>query len=128
MARVKRGTMAHKRHKKLLKQAAGHQQGRRKIFRLAKESLLHALAYQTRDRKTRKRDMRRLWIVRINAAARANGLSYSTFMAGLTKAQVAVDRKMLAEMAVNDAATFKGLVDVARAAVKDPTASNDPAQ
>jgi len=117
MARVKRGTMAHKRHKKVLKQAAGHQQGRRKIFRLAKESLLHALAYQTRDRKTRKRDMRRLWIVRINAAARANGLSYSTFMAGLNKAQVAVDRKMLAEMAVNDAATFKGLVDVARAAM-----------
>ena len=117
MARVKRGTMAHKRHKKLLKQAKGHQQGRRKIFRLAKESLLHALAYRTRDRKTRKRDMRRLWIVRINAAARANGLSYSTFMAGLTKAQVAVDRKMLAEMAVNDAATFKGLVDVARAAM-----------
>ena len=116
MARVKRGTMAHKRHKKLLKQTAGHQQGRRKIFRLAKESLLHALAYQTRDRKTRKRDMRRLWIVRINAAARANGLSYSTFMAGLNKAQVAVDRKMLAEMAVNDATTFKGLVDVARAA------------
>ena len=116
MARVKRGTMAHKRHKKLLKQTAGHQQGRRKVFRLAKESLLHALAYQTRDRKTRKRDMRRLWIVRINAAARANGLSYSTFMAGLNKAQVAVDRKMLAEMAVNDATTFKGLVDVARAA------------
>jgi large subunit ribosomal protein L20 len=117
MARVKRGTMAHKRHKKVLKQTAGYQQGRRKIFRLAKESLLHALAYQTRDRKTRKRDMRRLWIVRINAAARANGLSYSTFMAGLNKAQVAVDRKMLAEMAVNDAATFKGLVDVARAAM-----------
>ncbi len=116
MARVKRGTMAHKRHKKLLKQTAGHQQGRRKVFRLAKESLLHALAYQTRDRKTRKRDIRRLWIVRINAAARANGLSYSTFMAGLNKAQIAVDRKMLAEMAVNDAATFKGLVDVARAA------------
>jgi large subunit ribosomal protein L20 len=118
MARVKRGTMAHKRHKKVLKQTAGHQQGRRKIFRLAKESLLHALAYQTRDRKTRKRDMRRLWIMRINAAARANGLSYSTFMAGLNKAQVAVDRKMLAEMAVNDATTFKGLVDVARAAMR----------
>ena len=123
MARVKRGTMAHKRHKKVLKQTKGHQQGRHKVFRLAKESLLHALAYQTRARKTRKRDMRRLWIVRINAAARANGLSYSTFMAGLNKAQVAVDRKMLAELAVNDAAAFKGLVDVARAAIgRQPSA------
>src|SRR5437870_11581562 len=123
MARVKRGTMAHKRHKKVLKQTKGHQQGRHKVFRLAKESLLHALAYQTRARKTRKRDMRRLWIVRINAAARANGLSYSTFMAGLNQAQVAVDRKMLAELAVNDAAAFKGLVDVARAAIgRQPSA------
>lgn len=114
MARVKRGMMAHKRHKKLLKQAEGHQQGRRKIYRLAKESLLHALAYQTRDRKRLKRDMRRLWIVRINAGARANGLSYSAFINGLARAQVEVDRKMLAELAVNDAGTFKGLVDLAR--------------
>lgn len=117
MARIKRGMMAHKRHKKLLKQAEGHQQGRRKIYRLAKESLLHALAYQTRDRKRRKRDMRRLWIVRINAGARANGLSYSTLINGLSKAHVEVDRKMLAELAVNDAETFKGLVELARASV-----------
>ena len=108
--------MAHKRHKKMLKSAEGHQQGRHKIYRLAKESMLHALAYQTRDRKNRKRDMRRLWIARINAAARANGLSYSTFIAGLAKANVAVDRKMLAELAVNDADAFRGLVDAARTA------------
>lgn len=117
MARVKRGMMAHKRHKKLLKQVKGHQQGRRKIYRLAKESLLHALAYQTRDRKRLKRDMRRLWIIRINAAARANGMSYSTFMCGLIKAQVQVDRKMLAELAVRDPDAFRGLVDVARVGV-----------
>ena len=115
MSRVKRGMMAHKRHKKLLRQAEGHQQGRRKIYRLAKESLLHALAYQTRDRKNRKRDMRRLWIVRINAAARANGLSYSALINGLAKAEVAVDRKMLAELAVNDAPAFSRLAELARA-------------
>lgn len=117
MARIKRGMMAHKRHKKLLKQAEGHQQGRRKIYRLAKESLLHALAYQTRDRKRRKRDMRRLWIVRINAGARANGMSYSTLINGLSRAHVEVDRKMLAELAVNEAETFRGLVELARASV-----------
>lgn len=116
MARVKRGTMAHKRHKKLLKQAEGHQQGRRKIYRLAKESLLHALAYQTRDRRRRKRDMRRLWITRINAGARANGMSYSTLINGLAQANVAVDRKMLAELAVNDTVAFSSIVDVARTA------------
>ena len=115
MSRVKRGIMAHKRHKKVLQQTEGHQQGRRKIYRLAKESLLHSLAYQTRDRKNRKRDMRRLWIVRINAAARANGLSYSALINGLAKAEVAVDRKMLAELAVNDAAAFSRLAELARA-------------
>ena len=117
MARVKRGIMAHKRHKKLLKQAEGHQQGRRKIYRLAKESLLHALAYQTRDRKNRKRDMRRLWIARINAGARAHGMSYSVLINGLARANVAVDRKMLAELAVNDAEAFGALVQAARTAV-----------
>ncbi len=114
MARVKRGTMAHKRHKKAFDQAKGHQQGRNHIYRLAKESLLHALAYQTRDRKARKRDFRRLWIVRINAGARANGLSYNTMIAGLAAANVEVDRKMLAELAVNDPGAFATLADVAR--------------
>lgn len=117
MARIKRGLMAHKRHKKLLRAAEGHQQGRRKIYRLAKESLLHALAYQTRDRKQRKRDFRRLWIARINAAARINGLSYSALMNGLHKAQIEVDRKMLAELAVNDAAAFTSLATMAKAAI-----------
>ncbi len=116
MARVKRGIMAHKRHKKLLRQAEGHQQGRRKIYRLAKESLLHALSYQTRDRKNRKRDMRRLWITRINAGARAHGMSYSVLIAGLARANVAVDRKMLAELAVNDTEAFGALVEAARTA------------
>src|ERR671939_541579 len=123
MARVKRGTMAHKRHKKVLKQTKGHQQGRHKIFRLAKESLLHALAYQTRDRKTRKRDMRRLWIVRINAAARQNGLSYSTLMSGLRRANVTVDRKILADLAVRDAAAFTRFAEMARAGAAQPAAA-----
>jgi large subunit ribosomal protein L20 len=122
MARVKRGMMAHKRHKKLLRQAEGHQQGRRKIYRLAKESLLHALAYQSRDRHNRKRDMRRLWIARINAGTRAHGMSYSKFINGLAKANVAVDRKMLAELAVNDAEAFRTLVGVARNAVASTAA------
>ncbi len=122
MARVKRGMMAHKRHKKMLKQAEGHQQGRRKIYRLAKESLLHALSYQSRDRHNRKRDMRRLWIARINAGTRAHGMSYSKFINGLAKANVAVDRKMLAELAVNDAEAFRTLVGVARNAVASTVA------
>jgi large subunit ribosomal protein L20 len=122
MARVKRGMMAHKRHKKMLRQAEGHQQGRRKIYRLAKESLLHALAYQSRDRHNRKRDMRRLWIARINAGTRAHGMSYSKFINGLAKANVAVDRKMLAELAVNDAEAFRTLVGVARNAVASAAA------
>ena len=122
MARVKRGMMAHKRHKKMLRQAEGHQQGRRKIYRLAKESLLHALAYQSRDRHNRKRDMRRLWIARINAGTRAHGMSYSKFINGLSKANVAVDRKMLAELAVNDAEAFRTLVGVARNAVASAAA------
>jgi large subunit ribosomal protein L20 len=115
MARIKRGIMAHKRHKKVLKQTEGHQLGRRKIYRLAKESLLHALKYQTRDRKRRKRDMRRLWIIRINAGARANGLSYSALISGLVRAQIEVDRKMLADLAVTEPQAFRQLVEAARA-------------
>jgi len=108
-----------KRKKQILKHAKGAFGARSKLWKAAKENVERGWKYAYRDRKNKKRDFRRLWIVRINAAARANGLSYSTFMAGLTKAQVAVDRKMLAEMAVNDAATFKGLVDVARAAISN---------
>lgn len=115
MPRVKRGVPAHKRHKKVLKLTKGHWGARHRLYRTAHESMLHALAYAYRDRRNRKRDFRRLWIQRINAAARLNGISYSRFIAGLLRAQVAVDRKMLAEMAVNDPAAFATLAQLARA-------------
>jgi large subunit ribosomal protein L20 len=116
MARVKRGVTAHKRHKRLLKSAEGRKGTNSKLIKRAHESQLHALAYATRDRKQRKRDMRQLWIIRINAAARLNGVSYSTFVAGLRKANIDLDRKTLADIAVRDAATFDRIVEVARGA------------
>ena len=103
MARVKRGVTAHKRHKRLLNAAEGRTGTNRKLVKRAHEAQLHALAYATRDRKQRKRDMRELWIIRINAAARLNGLSYSKLIAGLKKANVDLDRKILADIAVRDA-------------------------
>src|SRR6476620_12734600 len=106
MARVKRGVTAHKRHKRLLTAAEGRKGTRRKLIKPAREALLHALAYATRDRKQRKRDMRGLWIVRINAAVRANGLTYSRFIKGLKSADIELDRKILADLAVRDAGTF----------------------
>jgi large subunit ribosomal protein L20 len=116
MARVKRGVTSHKRHKRLLHDAEGRTGTNRKLVKRAKEAELHALAYATRDRKQRKRDMRELWIIRINAAARLNGLSYSRFVAGLKKANVDLDRKVLADIAVRDAATFGKIAEVARTA------------
>lgn len=116
MARVKRGVAAHRRHKKVLSQVKGHYSTNNRLYKRAHESLMHALKYAYRDRRTRKRDFRRLWIIRINAAARVNGLTYSTLMHGLTSAGVAVDRKMLADLAVRDEAAFAALVDVARQA------------
>lgn len=116
MARVKRGVTAHKRHKRLLNAAEGRKGTNRKLVKRARESQLHALAYATRDRKQRKRDMRELWIIRINAAARANGISYGRLIAGLRKADVALDRKMLADLAVRDAVTFGRVAEVARGA------------
>jgi large subunit ribosomal protein L20 len=116
MARVKRGVTAHKRHKRLLQEAEGRRGTRRKLIKAAREAQLHALAYATRDRKQRKRDMRELWIIRINAAARQNGLSYSKLVAGLRKANVDLDRKILADIAVRDAATFGRIAEVARGA------------
>jgi len=109
MARVKRGVTSHKRHKRLLNAAEGRTGTNRKLIKRAKEAQLHALAYATRDRKQRKRDMRELWIIRINAAAHLNGLSYSRFIYGLKKAGVTLDRKMLADIAVRDADTFRKL-------------------
>ncbi len=114
MARVKRGVAAHKRHKRLLAQAEGRRGTRSKLVRPAREALFHALVYAYRDRRDRKRDMRRLWIERINAAAREHGLSYSRFMAGLRTAGVEVDRKILADLAITDRAAFAQMVETAK--------------
>jgi large subunit ribosomal protein L20 len=113
MARVKRGVTAHKRHKRLLHDAEGRRGTNRKLVKRAHESQLHALAYATRDRKQRKRDMRELWIVRINAAARLHGTTYGKLIAGLRKANVGLDRKILADIAVRDDATFGAIAEVA---------------
>jgi large subunit ribosomal protein L20 len=114
MARVKRGVAAHRRHKKVLAQVKGHRATNNRLYKRAHESLMHALQYAYRDRRTRKRDMRRLWIIRINAAARLNGLTYSRLIRGLSVAGVAVDRKMLADLAVRDEAAFADVVGVAK--------------
>ena len=116
MARVKRGVAAHKRHKRLLQDAEGRRGTRSRLVKPAREALLHAMAYATRDRKQRKRQMRELWIIRINAASRQHGLTYGRFVAGLKKADVQLDRKILADLAVRDAATFGRIVEVVRSA------------
>ena len=115
MARVKRGVVAHARHKKVLKQAKGYYGARRKFYRVAKQAVIKAGQYSYRDRRQRKRQFRRLWIVRINAAARQFGLSYSRFMDGLNKAGIEVDRKVLADLAVHDIAAFGALAEKAKA-------------
>jgi large subunit ribosomal protein L20 len=114
MARVKRGVAAHKRHKRLLKAAEGRKGTRSKLVKPAREALLHALAYATRDRKQRKRQMRELWIIRINAAARQNGLTYGQFISGLKSADIEIDRKILADLAVRDSATFGRIAEAAK--------------
>jgi large subunit ribosomal protein L20 len=113
MPRVKRGTMVRKRHKKILEQASGYRMAKSTLFRQANEAVMRAGNFAYRDRRTRKRDFRRLWIARINAACRQSGLTYSKFIAGLTSAGIEIDRKMLAELAVNDAAAFAQLVQLA---------------
>jgi large subunit ribosomal protein L20 len=118
MARVKGGLNAKKKHKRVLKLAKGYRGARSKQYRVAKQSVMRALTSAFAGRKERKRQFRTLWIARINAAARLNGLSYSKFMYGLKLAQVNVNRKMLAELAVNDADGFKSLVEVATAKLK----------
>lgn len=115
MARVKRGVTAHKRHKRLLNAAEGRRGTKSKLIRPAREALLHAMAYAYVGRKQRKRQMRALWIVRLNAAARQNGLTYGQFISGLKLAGVALDRKVLADIAVRDAATFASIAEVAKA-------------
>ena len=117
MPRVKRGTHRRQRRKKVLKLAKGYRGTKSKLYRSAKESVEKALGYAYRDRRARKRDFRRLWIIRIGAAARSCDLSYSRFMNGLAKAEVGLDRKQLAELAVRDEAAFRELADVARKAL-----------
>ena len=115
MPRAKRGVTAHARHKKILALAKGYRGRRKNVYRIAKQAVMRAGQYAYRDRRTRKRVFRNLWIARINAASRGLGLSYSKFMAGLKKAQVEIDRKVLADMAVNDPAAFGSIVEKARA-------------
>jgi len=117
MARVKGGLNAKKRHKKVLKLAKGYYGARSKQYRTAKAAVMRAMAHAYIGRKQLKRDMRRLWITRINAAARTNGMSYSRFMNGLKNAGININRKMLSEMAIHDAPAFTALVETAKAAV-----------
>ena len=117
MARIKAAVNAHKKRRKIMKLAKGYYGSKSKQYRCAKEQVARSLRYAYIGRKLRKRDFRRLWITRINAAARLNGMSYSTFMNGLKKAGVELDRKVLADMAVNDAAAFAALVEVSRKAL-----------
>ena len=117
MARVKRGVMARRRHKKILKQAKGYYHARRKVFRVAKQAVTKALQYAYIGRKQKKRNFRSLWITRINAAARINGMSYSRFMNGLLKAGITLDRKVLADIAVHDAVGFAALAEKAKSAL-----------
>jgi len=118
MARVKRGVTAHAKHKKVLKAARGYYGRRKNTIRIAKQAVERALQYNYRDRKRRKRTFRALWIQRINAAARENGLTYGRLIDGLNKLGVEVDRKVLADLAVHDAAAFKALVEQASAAIE----------
>jgi large subunit ribosomal protein L20 len=117
MARVKRGVTARRRHKKVLKQAKGYYHARRKVFRVAKQAVTKALQYAYIGRKQKKRHFRTLWIARINAAARINGMSYSRFMNGLMKAGITLDRKVLADIAVHDASGFAALAEKAKGAL-----------
>lgn len=117
MPRVKRAVHAHKKRRTVLKRAKGYYGAKSRSYRAAKEQVQHSLQYQYRDRRNKKREIRRLWITRINAAARINGLSYSVFMNGLKKAGVELDRKVLSDMAVNDAEAFAALVEIAKKAL-----------
>ena len=116
MPRVKRGVTARRRHKKVLKLTKGHRGTKHSLYRRAHESMLKSLSYSYRHRRERRRDLRQLWITRINAAARLGGLSYSRFIAGLNRAGVAINRKMLSELAVKDPAAFSELVELAKEA------------
>ncbi len=116
MARVKRGVQARRRHKKILKLAKGYYGARSRVFRVAKQAVIKAGQYAYRDRKVRKRQFRALWIARINAATRINGMSYSRFISGLKKADIVIDRKVLADIAFHDMTTFAAIVEKSKAA------------
>ncbi len=117
MPRTKHSVASHKRKKKVLKQAKGFTGGRGNLYRTAREAVDRAMSYAYRDRRARKRDFRKLWIARINAAARMNGLSYSRFINGLKKSDIEINRKLLSEIAVNDSEGFARLADIAREAL-----------
>jgi len=117
MSRVKRGVTARARHKKVLNEAKGYYGARRKVYRVAKQAVIKAGQYSYRDRRAKKREFRALWIVRINAAAREFGLSYSRFIDGLNKAEIEIDRKVLADLAVHDRAAFGALAEKAKASL-----------
>ncbi|MDO5722041.1 MAG: 50S ribosomal protein L20 [Actinomycetaceae bacterium] len=119
MARVKRAVNAQKKRRVVLERASGYRGQRSRLYRKAKEQVTHSMVYSYRDRRVRKREFRRLWIQRINAAARANGMTYNRFIQGLQAAGVEVDRRMLAELAVNDGAAFAALVETARKALPE---------
>ncbi len=128
MARVKRAVNAHKKRREVLEKASGYRGQRSRLYRKAKEQLLHSATYEFRDRKKRKGDFRQLWITRINAAARQNGMTYNRLIQGLKAAGVEVDRKVLADIAVTDASAFTALVEVARAALPTDGSGGPAAQ
>jgi large subunit ribosomal protein L20 len=123
VARVKRAVNAHKKRRATLERASGYRGQRSRLYRKAKEQVTHSLVYSYRDRRARKGDFRRLWIQRINAAARLNGMTYNRFIQGLKAADIQVDRRMLAELAVNDPTAFAALVEIARDAVEVQTSA-----
>ena len=132
MARVKRAVNAHKKRRVILERASGYRGQRSRLYRKAKEQVTHSLVYSYRDRKARKGDFRKLWIQRINAASRAQGLTYNRLIQGLKIAGVEVDRKIMADLAVNDPAAFTALVETAKAALPDdvnaPRSADEPAE
>lgn len=125
MARVKGSNIHKNRRKKVLKLAKGYFGSKHKLYKTAKEQVMHSLKYAYRDRKQNKREMRKLWITRINAACRMNDISYSKFISGLNKAEVAINRKMLSEIAIDDAAAFTNLVNIAKAALEGKTVKQE---
>ncbi|GAA3616823.1 50S ribosomal protein L20 [Marihabitans asiaticum] len=128
MARVKRAVNAHKKRRVVLERASGYRGQRSRLYRKANEQVIHSLGYSYRDRRQKKGDFRRLWIQRINAGARANGMTYNRFIQGLRAAEIEVDRRMLAELAVNDEAAFAALVEIAKANVPETGASTGAAR